>query len=68
MSVLELPESKQRELAQKMGLSHSAWVEEMQRSLTRTDEFLKDLQTKESSLNSEQIEHMQNKMDSGNPR
>ena len=67
MSILDLSESTQRKLAKEMGLSHRAWVEEMKRSLSRADEFLDQLKTKQSDLTQEQIEHMQAKMNSGNP-
>lgn len=66
-TVLDLPIKRQKELADLMGMSHSEWVEDTKRSLKETEEFVKDITSKGSDLNSHEIAHMQSKMDSGNP-
>lgn len=67
-TVLDLPLKRQRELAALEKMTHEDWVESTKRDLQSAQEFITEIDTKESKLSPEGIKHMQAKMDSGNPR
>lgn len=67
MSVLDLPIEKQKELASRMGLSHSAWVEDTKKRLADAREFIDEVRKFEKEAKEKGLpvnQHMQDKFDS----
>lgn len=66
MNILQLSKNEQVKLAEQMGLSHEAWVTEMNKDLKAAKVFEKRLDSGESMPKKDR-ERFQKKIDGSNP-
>jgi antitoxin component of RelBE/YafQ-DinJ toxin-antitoxin module len=62
-SVLDLPVEEQQAIAKEEGIPFELWLAETRQTLQHSRQFVAEITTRETDMTSEQIAHMQRKMD-----